>query len=67
MVDVPEYYAALLATHMAEAGWQMDREHADGADALSAALGRRGWNAVLYGGDEPERRARPARRSRSPA
>ena len=61
MVDVPEEYAALLATHMAEAGWQMDRVHADGADALSAALGRRGWNAVLYGGDEPG--AVPARKA----
>jgi PAS domain S-box-containing protein len=53
MVDVPESYAALLVTHMAEAGWHMDREHANGADELSAALARRGWNAVLYGGDEP--------------
>jgi PAS domain S-box-containing protein len=61
MVDVPESYAALLATHMAEAGWQMDREHADGADELSAALARRGWNAVLYGGDEPD--AVPARKA----
>jgi PAS domain S-box-containing protein len=61
MVDVPESYASLLATHMAEAGWQMDREHADGADALSAALARRGWNAVLYGGDEPD--AVPARKA----
>ena len=46
---------------MAEAGWQMDREHADGADALSAALRRRGWNAVLYGGDGPG--AVPARKA----
>ena len=61
MVDVPESYAALLCTHMAEAGWQMDREHADGSDALSAALARRGWNAVLYGGDEPS--AVPARKA----
>jgi PAS domain S-box-containing protein len=61
MVDVPESYAALLVTHMAEAGWQMDREHADGADALSAALARRGWNAVLYGGDLPG--AVPARKA----
>lgn len=61
MVDVPESYAALLATHMAEAGWRMDREHADGAEALSAALARRGWNAVLYGGDEPG--AVPARKA----
>jgi hypothetical protein len=61
LVDVPESYAALLATHMAEAGWQMEREHADGADELSAALARRGWNAVLYGGDEPD--AVPARKA----
>ena len=61
MVDVPESYAALLGTHMAEAGWQMDREHADGADELSAALARRGWSAVLYGGDEPD--AVPARKA----
>jgi PAS domain S-box-containing protein len=53
MVDVPAPYAALLATHLGEAGWRMDREHADGAEALSAALQRRGWNAVLYGGDAP--------------
>ena len=39
----------------------MDREHAEGADALSAALARRGWNAVLYGGDEPS--AVPARKA----
>jgi len=61
MVDVPESYAALLVTHMAEGGWQMDREHADGAEELSAALARRGWNAVLYGGDDPH--AVPARKA----
>jgi PAS domain S-box-containing protein len=61
MVDMPESYAALLATHMGEAGWRMEREHADGADALSAALARRGWSAVLYGGDEPG--AVPARKA----
>jgi PAS domain S-box-containing protein len=61
MVDVPESYAALLVTNMAEAGWQMDREHADGAEELSAALARRGWNAVLYGGDDPG--AVPARKA----
>jgi PAS domain-containing protein len=61
MVDVPESYAALLVTHMAEAGWTMEREHANGADELSAALARRGWNAVLYGGDEPD--AVPSRKA----
>ena len=53
MVDVPAEYAALLSTHLGEAGWAVEREHADGAEALSAALQRRGWHAVLYGGDAP--------------
>jgi PAS domain S-box-containing protein len=61
MVDVPESYAALLATNMAEAGWRMDSEHAGGAEELSAALARRGWNAVLYGGDGQD--AVPARKA----
>src|SRR4051812_41768256 len=53
MVDVPTAYAGLLASRLAEEGWKVDLEHADGADALSAALHRRGWNAVLYGGEQP--------------
>jgi PAS domain-containing protein len=53
MVDVPTAYASLLASRLAEEGWKVDLEHADGADALSAALHRRGWTAVLYGGDQP--------------
>jgi PAS domain-containing protein len=61
MVDVPASYGGLLASHLTEAGWSVDREHADGADALSAALQRRGWNAVLYGGDG--RGAVPARKA----
>src|SRR4051794_17748698 len=61
MVDVPQAYAALLAGRLAEEGWKVDAEHADGADALSAALHRRGWNAVLYGGDQPG--AVPARKA----
>ena len=36
---------------LADAGWRLDHEHADGPDALQAALARRGWQAVLYGGD----------------
>jgi PAS domain S-box-containing protein len=52
MVDVPPPYAGLLAERLAEEGWKVEMEHADGADALSAALHRRGWTAVLYGGDE---------------
>jgi PAS domain-containing protein len=61
MVDVPASYGALLASHLEEAGWSVEREHADGAVALSAALHRRGWNAVLYGGDG--RGAVPARKA----
>ena len=38
---------------MEEAGWRLRVEHADGADGLVAALQRRGWGAVLYGGDGP--------------
>ena len=46
---------------MEEAGWRLRIEHADGADALVAALQRRGWGAVLYGGDGPN--AVPARKA----
>jgi PAS domain S-box-containing protein len=53
MVDVPPAYAGLLASRLAEDGWKVETEHADGADALSSALHRRGWNAVLYGGEQP--------------
>ena len=61
MVDVPPSYAGLLVSHLAEAGWKLEPEHADGADALSAALQRRGWNAVLYAGDQSG--AVPARKA----
>jgi EAL domain-containing protein (putative c-di-GMP-specific phosphodiesterase class I)/GAF domain-containing protein len=46
---------------MEEAGWRLSFEHADGAERLGAALQRRGWGAVLYGGDGP--RAVPARKA----
>ncbi len=44
-----------------DAGWRLRMEHADGPDELTAALQRRGWGAVLYGGDGP--RAVPARKA----
>jgi PAS domain S-box-containing protein len=53
MVDVTPSHAGLLASTLGESGWKVEHEHADGADELSAALHRRGWNAVLYGGDGP--------------
>ena len=46
---------------MEDAGWRLRVEHADGPDELTAALQRRGWGAVLYGGDGP--RAVPARKA----
>jgi diguanylate cyclase (GGDEF)-like protein len=61
LVDIPPAHARVLERALAEAGWRMDSEHANGAEALSAALGRRGWNAVLYGGDGSD--AVPARKA----
>jgi PAS domain S-box-containing protein len=61
MVDVPAGHAGVLVGHLADAGWTVELEHADGPDALSAALHRRGWDAVLYGGDGPD--AVPARKA----
>ena len=46
---------------MEEAGWRLRTEHADGADALVAALRRRDWGAVLYSGEGPQ--AVPARKA----
>jgi EAL domain-containing protein (putative c-di-GMP-specific phosphodiesterase class I)/PAS domain-containing protein len=54
LVDVPPAHGRLIAHAMEEAGWRLRIEHADGADALVAALRRRGWGAVLYGGDGPQ-------------
>ena len=60
-VDVPPAYGRILVRAMEEAGWRLRVEHADGPDQLTAALQRRGWGAVLYGGDGP--RAVPARKA----
>jgi PAS domain-containing protein len=61
LVDVPPAHGRLIARALEEAGWRLRTEHADGADALVAALRRRGWGAVLYGGDGPQ--AVPARKA----
>jgi diguanylate cyclase (GGDEF)-like protein len=61
LVDVPPAHARVLERALAESGWRMHAEHAVGADGLSAALQRRGWNAVLYGGDGAD--AVPARKA----
>jgi EAL domain-containing protein (putative c-di-GMP-specific phosphodiesterase class I)/PAS domain-containing protein len=61
LVDVPPAYGRILVRALEEAGWRLRFEHADGTDELTAALQRRGWGAVLYGGDGP--RAVPARKA----
>src|SRR5918998_111661 len=61
LVDVPPAHGRIMVRAMEEAGWRLSVEHADGPDELSAALQRRGWGAVLYGGDGP--RAVPARKA----
>jgi PAS domain S-box-containing protein len=61
LVDVPPAHGRIIMRAMEEAGWRLRIEHADGADALVTALRRRGWGAVLYGGDGPQ--AVPARKA----
>jgi EAL domain-containing protein (putative c-di-GMP-specific phosphodiesterase class I)/PAS domain-containing protein len=61
LVDVPPAHGRIILRAMEEAGWRLRVEHADGPDELTAALQRRGWGAVLYGGDGP--RAVPARKA----
>ena len=61
LVDVPPAYGRILARAIEDAGWRLRVEHADGTGELTAALQRRGWGAVLYGGDGP--RAVPARKA----
>jgi EAL domain-containing protein (putative c-di-GMP-specific phosphodiesterase class I)/PAS domain-containing protein len=61
LVDVAPAHGRIIVRAMEEAGWRLRVEHADGTDELTAALQRRGWGAVLYGGDGP--RAVPARKA----
>jgi PAS domain-containing protein len=63
MVDVGPTQAAALAAGLTEHGWRVAHEHADGAAALSLALQRRGWDAVLYGGDGNGKEGVPARKA----
>jgi PAS domain-containing protein len=51
LVDVPAGHAALIQRALADAGWTVRAVPVHGAEALTAALQRRGWQAVLYGGD----------------
>ncbi len=51
LVDVPAGHATLLQRALDGAGWTVRAMPADGPEALSAALQRRDWDAVLYGGE----------------
>lgn len=53
LVDVPAGHAALLSKSLEDAGWTVRAVPVQGAEALSSALSRRGWEVVLYGGDGP--------------
>lgn len=53
LVDVPAGRAAQLSTVLEDAGWTVRAVPVQGGEALSSALGRRSWDAVLYGGDGP--------------
>jgi len=45
---------AQIAGALADAGWSLRTESVAGTEALSAALARRGWDVVIYGGEGAE-------------
>jgi GAF domain len=61
LVDVPAGHAALLQRALGEASWEVRAMPVHGPEALSAALQRRGWDLVLYGGEGDD--AVPARKA----
>ena len=51
-VDVDPIRRDEIAEALADAGWTLVHSHAvAGTDAFRAALGRRGWDVVIYGGE----------------
>ncbi len=50
-MDVPASQAAQLERVLTEAGWQVRSVAVSGTEGLTAALQRRGWQVVLYGGE----------------
>jgi hypothetical protein len=52
LVDVPPDRAAACLRAFEDAGWTVQAETAEGVEELTAALLRRGWDAVLHGGDD---------------
>jgi diguanylate cyclase (GGDEF)-like protein/PAS domain S-box-containing protein len=54
LVDVGPSRQAEIADALEDAGWSLHAEPVTGTDALSAALARRGWDVVIYGGEGAE-------------
>jgi len=61
LVDVSLPRAQAVRAGLEDAGWLLHAEHVRDADALAAALRRRGWDAVFYEGAGPA--ALPARKA----
>ncbi len=61
LVDIPAGHAALLQRVLEGAGFTVRAVPVQGPEALSAALQRRSWNVVLYGGEGVE--AVPSRKA----
>jgi diguanylate cyclase (GGDEF)-like protein/PAS domain S-box-containing protein len=61
LVDVGPTRQAEIAGALDGAGWSLHAEPVHGTEALSAALARRGWDVVIYGGEGPQ--AVPARKA----
>jgi diguanylate cyclase (GGDEF)-like protein/PAS domain S-box-containing protein len=61
LVDVGTARQGEIVDALTDAGWQVHAEPVAGTEALTAALARRGWDAVIYGGEGPD--AVPARKA----
>ena len=55
LVDVGAARGDEIAASLTAAGWSLHAESVRGTDALSAALARRGWDVVIYGGEGEDR------------
>ena len=51
LVDVPAGHVALVQRTLDDAGWSVRAVPVHGLEALTAALQRRSWQVVLYGGE----------------
>lgn len=51
LVDVGQVRRAQVLGALEEAGWSVHAETVAGTEALSAAIARRGWDAVIYAGE----------------